>query len=66
MKEEKDYPVILTQVIKNEKAIIKVYRPVLDDEERERRMKEIHDAAAALMRSALKARAKKDDCTKCG
>lgn len=31
-------------------SVIRVYRPVLDDEERARRMKRIHDAAADLLR----------------
>lgn len=30
-------------------AIVRVYRPILTDEERARRMKQIHDAAAKLL-----------------
>lgn len=37
-------------------AIIRVYRPILDDAERERRMKRLHDSAAALLRDHKKAR----------
>lgn len=32
-------------------AIIRVYRPILTEEERAKRMKAIHDAAANLLRS---------------
>lgn len=35
-------------------AIIRVYRPILTEEERERRMKRLHDAAAALLKSCTK------------
>ena len=38
-------------IIKNEKAVIKVYRPILTEEERKRRMARINDAAIALLRS---------------
>ena len=31
-------------------AVVRVYRPILDEEERARRMKRIHDAAAALLK----------------
>lgn len=40
-------PIILN--LKN--ATVRVFRPVLSDEERERRMKIIHDAAADLLKS---------------
>lgn len=32
-------------------TIVRVYRPVLTEEERARRMKRIHDAAASLLKS---------------
>lgn len=35
-------------------AIVRVYRPVLDDDERARRMKRIHDSAAKLLREPTK------------
>lgn len=35
-------------------AIVRVYRPVLDDDERARRMKRIHDAAAELLADKYK------------
>ncbi len=37
-------------------AIIRVYRPILDDAERARRMKQIHDSAAALLKDLQKNR----------
>lgn len=37
-------------VIKSETAIVRVYRPILTEEERARRMKQVHDAAAALLK----------------
>lgn len=33
---------------------IKVYRPILTEEERARRMKALHDACAALLKSGTK------------
>lgn len=41
-------------IIENEKAIIRVYRPILDDAERARRMKRIYDSAAKLIMEAQK------------
>lgn len=38
-------------IITLDNAVIRVFRPELSTEERERRMKQIHDAAAALLRS---------------
>ena len=38
-------------LIESPDAVIRVYRPVLTDEERNRRMKRIHDAAAELLKS---------------
>lgn len=38
-------------IIKTDTAIIRVFRPELSTEERERRMKQIYDAAANLLRS---------------
>lgn len=38
-------------------AIVRVYRPVLDEDERVRRMKRIHDAAAELLRDTHKRKA---------
>lgn len=35
-------------------AIVRVYRPVLDDDERARRMKRIHDSAADLLADMYK------------
>ncbi len=35
-------------------AIVRVYRPVLDEDERARRMKRIHDAAAVLLQDVRK------------
>ena len=37
-------------VMQDAGAIIRIYRPILDDEERARRMKRIHDAAARLLK----------------
>lgn len=44
-------------IIERPKAIIRVYRPILTDEERARRMKQIHDAAAALLMDVEKRKA---------
>lgn len=33
---------------------IRVFRPVLTEEERERRMKRIHDAAASLLKEVIR------------
>lgn len=39
------------EIIVTPRAIIKVYRPILTDEEHKKRMKAIHDAAANLLKS---------------
>lgn len=41
-------PVLMTF----DNAVVKVYRPILTDKEREKQMKAIHDAAAVLLKSA--------------
>lgn len=41
-------------VIESPGAIIRVYRPILTEEERARRMKRLHDAAAELLKSCTK------------
>ena len=41
-------------MIESPGAIIRVYRPILTDEERARRMKRLHDAAAELLKSCKK------------
>lgn len=43
-------------------AIIRVYKPILTDEEREKRMKAIHDAAANLLRNKYEVERKKQCC----
>lgn len=45
---------ILEREIVDEKFHIRVFRPVLTEEERERRMKRIHDAAASLLKDAIR------------
>ena len=49
-------PIIFT----SEKAVIKVYRPILTEEERARRMKLIKKAAAELLISVEKSKKQKD------
>lgn len=39
----------LTNTYKNDKCIVRVYRPILTDEERERRFEEIKRATAKFM-----------------
>lgn len=46
-------------IIERPNCIIRVYRPILTDEERERRMKRIHDAAAALLMAVMRNEQKK-------
>ena len=41
---------ILTKTIETANAKIRVFSPVLEDEERSRRMKAIHKAAAELLK----------------
>lgn len=48
MKKQDEYMEPVTYVKGN--FIIRVYRPILTDEERARRMKRIHDSAAALLK----------------
>ncbi len=47
MKQQDTY--YLDRVIEDEKAVIRVYRPILTDEERARRLEEVKKAAAALL-----------------
>lgn len=47
-------------IIERPNCIIRVYRPILTDEERERRMKQIHDAAAALLMSVIENERKRE------
>lgn len=54
MKKQDEYMEPVTYVKGN--FIINVYRPILTDEERARRMKRIHDSAAALLLDAYKRR----------
>lgn len=52
MKKDKDeYELI--KVYEDEKAIVKVYRPILTEEERERRMQIIRLAAEDLLREKM-------------
>ncbi len=44
-------------VYQSEHAIVRVFRPILTPEERARRMKQIHDAAADLIRVAQQTKA---------
>lgn len=52
---------IHTKTIESPKAIIRVYRPVLDEKERARRMKAVHDAAAEVLRWANLGQSRKDE-----
>ena len=52
-RDEDKYEFYEEPTIVTENAIIRVRRPILPDDERERRMKQIHDAAAAVIRSKL-------------
>lgn len=44
---------IHTKTIERADAVIRVFRPVLNDEERSRRMKAIHNAAAAVIKAQI-------------
>lgn len=48
-----------TEILITDKAIIKINRPVLTDEERARRMKAIEKAAVNLARAIIRAEAQK-------
>ena len=50
------YEYIHTKTIESKSAIVRVFQPVLTDEERAKRMKAIHNAAAALLKETLKNR----------
>lgn len=52
-RDEDKYEFYEEPLIVTDKAIIRVRRPILPDDERERRMKQLHDAAAAVIRSKL-------------
>lgn len=52
MKKQDEYMEPVTYVKGN--FVVNVYRPILTDEERARRMKRIHDSAAALLRDVYK------------
>jgi ribosome recycling factor len=47
---------IHTKTIKSSSATIRVFSPVLTEEERAKRMKAIHNAAAALLKEKIKNR----------
>lgn len=47
---------IHTKTIESSNAIVRVFRPVLTEEERAKRMKAIHNAAAALLKETVKIR----------
>lgn len=42
-------------------AIVRVYHPVLDEEERARRMKRIHDSAAELLKDVYELKKMRED-----
>lgn len=42
-------------------CIARIYRPVLTEEERAKRMKAIHDAAEKVLKAAMKAERSKDE-----
>lgn len=42
---------ILTKTIKTENAKIRVFSPIIDDDERKKRMKTIHKAAMELLKT---------------
>lgn len=52
MKSQDTY--FLEKTIEEDNFIIRIYRPVLTEEERAKRMKRIHDAAEALLKSAIR------------
>jgi hypothetical protein len=45
---------IHTKTIKSNSATIRVFSPVLTDDERAKRMKAIHNAAAALLKETIR------------
>ncbi len=49
---------ILKKTITSPGAVIRVYSPILDEAERARRMKQIHDAAAAVLKEQIRNRSK--------
>lgn len=60
MQEQDQY--ILEEEITDEKFHIRIFRPVLTDEEREKRMKRIHDAAACVMKAKFEAERRRSEC----
>ena len=42
-------------VMQDENCIIRIYRPILDDAEREKRMKRIRKSAAELVKDCIRA-----------
>lgn len=51
----------LDNVIKNDRVIARIYRPVLTEEERKRRQKQLYDATVEYCKAVLDARAKKNE-----
>lgn len=56
--QEDEYELAYCQ--RDEKSIIRVYRPILTEEERERRMEKIKRSSANLMKSVLIKQAKEN------
>ena len=42
------------KIFKCDNAVVRVYAPILTEEEHERRMKRIHDAAAELLKDKIR------------
>ena len=51
MEEKQGY--ILKKEYRNEKAVVKVFSPILTDKERARRMAQIHKAAESLLKAVI-------------
>lgn len=48
-------------IMEMEGCIARIYRPILTEEERAKRMKAIHDAAEKVLKAAMKAERSKDE-----
>lgn len=44
----------LAKTIESHNAVVRVYSPILTDEENDRRMKKIHDSAAELLKEQIR------------
>ncbi|MGN1196818.1 MAG: hypothetical protein ACI4TA_04395 [Acetatifactor sp.] len=63
--QKQDIQYVKIKEYRDEKATVRVYRPILTEEERERRMKNLRRAAETILKTAIRLEMEQEKAAEC-